>query len=114
MLRLFLLGLILTASVSQNSEDYEGSGNGDDEPDEDSDDITSSGTMELKNEVQSSPDKDAGDDDGSTMIIIIAAVSVVAVAVLAIVAIVLFRRHLQNREQGVYTVPTEQTQKGAV
>ncbi|XP_037402337.1 uncharacterized protein si:dkey-262k9.2 [Pygocentrus nattereri] len=114
MLRLFLLGLILTAStVSQKSEEPEGSADGDDEEDEDPAGL-SSGTEELKNEERSLGNKFTGDDDGSTTIIIIAAVSVVAVAVIAIIAIVLFRRHLQNREQGVYTVPTEQTQKGAV
>ncbi|KAL7832225.1 hypothetical protein AOLI_G00297730 [Acnodon oligacanthus] len=112
MLRLFLLGLILTASIVK-SEEPEGSADGDDEGDEDTDGLNS-GTLELKNEAHPSGDKNKEDDDGSTTIIIIAAVSVVAVAVIAIIAIVLFRRHLQNREQGVYTVPTEQTQKGAV
>ncbi|KTF78601.1 hypothetical protein cypCar_00018786, partial [Cyprinus carpio] len=46
-----------------------------------------------------------------TLVIILAAVSVI---VLAIGAIVLFRRYLQNREQGVYSVPAEQGQKAAV
>ncbi|KAI9532255.1 hypothetical protein NQZ68_033195 [Dissostichus eleginoides] len=44
-----------------------------------------------------------------TLIIII-----VAVAVLTISVTLLVRRNLRNREQGIYSVPTEQDQKGTV
>ncbi|KTF76178.1 hypothetical protein cypCar_00030646 [Cyprinus carpio] len=62
-------------------------------------------------------DRSTGDDEaneGGTLIIIIAAVSVIVLAIGGIVAIFLFRRYLQSREQGVYSVPAEQGQKAAV
>ncbi|XP_056099297.1 uncharacterized protein si:dkey-262k9.2 [Rhinichthys klamathensis goyatoka] len=60
-------------------------------------------------------DKSTGDEAaGGTLVIIIAAVSVTILAIGCIVAILLFRRYLQNREQGVYSVPVEQGQKAAV
>ncbi|XP_060744976.1 uncharacterized protein si:dkey-262k9.2 [Tachysurus vachellii] len=110
MLRLLLLTLLLTVKAS--ATDTDGSGyytNNDDEDEE------PQGTpyvphiaSEVKNEVGA---HNADADDGSTTIIIIAAVSVVALAIVAVIAVVLFTRHLQRREQGVYSVPVEQGQK---
>ncbi|XP_064803982.1 uncharacterized protein LOC135522026 isoform X4 [Oncorhynchus masou masou] len=53
-------------------------------------------------------------EDGFTTIVIIVAVSVVALSIAVIVAIVLVRRRMHNRPQGVYSVPAEQGMKGTV
>ncbi|XP_047676385.1 uncharacterized protein si:dkey-262k9.2 [Tachysurus fulvidraco] len=106
MLRLLLLTLLLTVKAS--ATDTDGSGyytNNDDEDEEPQGPHTAS---EVRNEVGA---HNADVDDGSTTIIIIAAVSVVALAIVAVIAVVLFTRHLQRREQGVYSVPVEQGQK---
>ncbi|KAJ8378921.1 hypothetical protein AAFF_G00232860 [Aldrovandia affinis] len=114
MFRLFILCLVLRAAAAVTSEESEASGDmGDDE-----DEIV---TRKDLNEVPpnniepGSVDKAMGNgEDGFTTIVVIAAVSVVALAAVAIAAIILVRRHMQNRQQGVYSVPTEQTQKAAV
>ncbi|XP_058269545.1 uncharacterized protein si:dkey-262k9.2 [Hemibagrus wyckioides] len=103
MLRLFLLTLLLTVKAFET--DTDGSGYvGDDEEDEETQ--TPGTHLAVKNEFSN-----VDHDDGSTTIIIIAAVSVVTLAIVAIIAVILFKRHLQRREQGVYSVPVEQGQK---
>ncbi|XDV31972.1 hypothetical protein PO909_002887 [Leuciscus waleckii] len=98
MLRLLILFLILQGS----GDDEDGDG-----------DIKEINGRAL--EAGPGLDKSTGDEDaGGTLVIIIAAVSITVLAIGAIVAIVLFRRYLQNREQGVYSVPVEQGQKAAV
>ncbi|XP_043114062.1 uncharacterized protein si:dkey-262k9.2 [Puntigrus tetrazona] len=120
MLRLLILFLILRGAAA-TSEDLEGTSSGDIGDDEDGDDY-----VKVRRPVFSDAgppgtkpgsDKSTGDDEaneGGTLVIIIAAVSVIVLAIGGIVAILLFRRYLQNREQGVYSVPAEQGQKAAV
>ncbi|TDH11976.1 hypothetical protein EPR50_G00066220 [Perca flavescens] len=60
-------------------------------------------------------DKNTGlKEEQTTMIVIIVAAVALALSVAVIVAIVLVKRHKYNRQQGIYSVPTEQDQKGAV
>ncbi|KAK3531888.1 hypothetical protein QTP70_034390, partial [Hemibagrus guttatus] len=100
MLRLLLLTLLLTVKASET--DIDGSGNMDQA-------IGPHFASKVKNEL--GINNDDPDVDGSTTIIIIAAVSVVTLAIVATIAVILFKRHLQRREQGVYSVPVEQDQK---
>ncbi|XP_077063997.1 uncharacterized protein LOC143715949 [Siphateles boraxobius] len=118
MLRLLILFLIVQGSAA-TSEDTEGNSSGTDDEDGDGN------IHEVRNEGRSVKsegheeslglDKSRGEEDGGgTLIIIIAAVSVTILSIGGIVAIVIFRRYLQNREQGVYSVPVEQGQKASV
>ncbi|XP_053363417.1 uncharacterized protein si:dkey-262k9.2 isoform X1 [Clarias gariepinus] len=113
MLRLLLLTLLLT--VKADKSDHEASGGEYDTDDEEQEDgqerITTFENSLLAAEVKNVPD-DAETEDGHTMVIIIAAVCVVALAIVTVIAVVLFKLHLQRREQGVYSVPVEQGQKG--
>ncbi|XP_048017488.1 uncharacterized protein si:dkey-262k9.2 [Megalobrama amblycephala] len=122
MLRLLILFLILQGSAA-TSEDTEGNSSGFLGDDEDGDGYRKDVVCRMFDPVKSEgpkenpgTDRSTGDDDatGGTLIIIIAAVSVTVLAIGSIVAIVLFRRYLQSREQGVYSVPAEQGQKAAV
>ncbi|MCJ8740334.1 hypothetical protein PDJAM_G00057670 [Pangasius djambal] len=102
MLRLLLLALLLT--VKADKSDRDGSGDG----------FFQDGMQfgpHVASEVKNDPE-DIDNEEGSITFIIIAAVSVVALAIVAVIAVVLFRRHLKRREQGVYSVPVEQGQKG--
>ncbi|XP_060753672.1 uncharacterized protein si:dkey-262k9.2 [Neoarius graeffei] len=109
MLRLLLLTLLLMVKAA-TSDHVDGSGHGE-FPDEEQDDEPEIRLGESQGVKHEFDDGDA--EDGNTTIIIIAAVCVVTLAVVAVIAVVLFRRHLQRREQqGVYSVPVEQGQKG--
>ncbi|XP_066538277.1 uncharacterized protein si:dkey-262k9.2 [Hoplias malabaricus] len=111
MLRLFLLCLILTATTATSEDDVqEGSGDDDDEPGDD--EIVADQQSYNEQKVEAKQSKEEG--GGPTTIIIIAAVSLIALAIFAVLAIVLFKRHLHAREQGEYTVPTDQEQKVSV
>ncbi|KAK7172080.1 hypothetical protein R3I93_004394 [Phoxinus phoxinus] len=123
MLRLFILFLILQGSAAA-SDDTEGNSSGNDGPYVDDEDFGNkmtegrSGSPLLESEgpvASPGSDRSKGDEaGGDTLVIIIAAVSVAILAIGGIVAIVLFRRYLHRREQGVYSVPVEQGQKAAV
>ncbi|XP_035389996.1 uncharacterized protein si:dkey-262k9.2 [Electrophorus electricus] len=112
MLRFLLLCLIFATSDA-DYEDYspmyeqtEGSGGIIEEDDEEL-----PGPVSYKYDTGTWSESSNGSkqtQEGSSMIIIIAAVSVVALAIAAVVAIFLFKRHLQSREQGIYDVPVEQ------
>ncbi|XP_040923768.1 uncharacterized protein si:dkey-262k9.2 [Betta splendens] len=111
---LFLCMLLLRAVVS---EEGEGSGcDGRIDDDEDAECVTKS--VQSKNHQDSLfVDKAKGEDEREenyTMIIIIVAAVVMVLSVAAVVIILLVRRHMQSRQPGVYTVPTEQDQKVAV
>ncbi|XP_050985245.1 uncharacterized protein si:dkey-262k9.2 [Labeo rohita] len=120
MLRLLILFLILRgAAATSDNPEFNSSGDGMDD-DEDAADEGNTVRFDLTpnenfGEVPGS-DKSTGDDanGGGTLVIIIAAVSVAVLAIAGIAATVLFRRYLQSREQGVYSVPAEQGQKAAV
>lgn len=122
MLRLLFLFLILRGAAA-TSEDTEGNYSGDYiVDDEDGDAPVETRRIQYSDpgeipKVGPGSDRSTGDDEaneGGTLIIIIAAVSVIVLAIGGIVAIFLFRRYLQSREQGVYSVPAEQGQKAAV
>ncbi|XP_073674459.1 uncharacterized protein [Garra rufa] len=121
MLRLLILFLILRgAAASSDDQDFNSSGD-DIGDDEDGEDVVKQRRPELtipEDSPGADPDSDKstgdGDNGGGTLVIIIAAVSVAVLAIGSIVAIVLFRRYLRSREQGVYSVPAEQGQKAAV
>ncbi|XP_052472358.1 uncharacterized protein si:dkey-262k9.2 isoform X6 [Carassius gibelio] len=121
MLRLLFLFLILGGAAA-TSEDTEGDSSGDVMDDEDyvfKGKVVHTVYSDPVNIPKQSPgsDKSTGEDaanEGGTLVIILAAVSVIVLAIGGIVAIVLFRRYLQSREQGVYSVPAEQGQKAAV
>ncbi|XP_059390101.1 uncharacterized protein si:dkey-262k9.2 isoform X2 [Carassius carassius] len=113
MLRLLFLFLILGGAAA-TSEDTEGNSSGD---------VMGKTLPNVYADPVKIPkpspgsDKSTGDDEaneGGTLVIIIAAVSVIVLAIGGIVAIVLFRRYLLSREQGAYSVPAEQGQKAAV
>lgn len=109
MLLLLLLALLLPATTVL-ADEVEGSGNDID----DEDLVVSQGTMlDYVPDI----DKATGATEGSdnfTVIVIAVAVAVVALAVVVIVAIHLVRRHTHRRQQGVYSVPTDQDQKVSI
>ncbi|XP_071324449.1 uncharacterized protein [Trachinotus anak] len=104
---LFLCLLLLLPAATALSEESEGSA------DDDMDDEDLYGKAGSP-EVQSKHSRDSTVVDQLTLIIIVVAVAVVALSVAAIVTIVLIKRRIHSRQQGVYSVPTEQDQKGAV
>ncbi|XP_034729052.1 uncharacterized protein si:dkey-262k9.2 [Etheostoma cragini] len=106
---LFLCLLLLLPAATALSKEIEGSADGDLDDDEDF-----IGSAEIPRHG-SGADKTTGlKEDQSTMIIIIVAVVALTLLVAVIAAIILVRRHKYNRQQGIYSVPTEQDQKGAV
>ncbi|KAJ8289758.1 hypothetical protein GJAV_G00005010 [Gymnothorax javanicus] len=121
MLRLLILCLVLSAAVTSETQE-ENEASGDNEDDEDGRNIVSEDQVQGRRiePVGSGPvpvgtvDSKASDQDGFTTAAIIAAVCVVALAAVAIIAVILVRRHMQNRQQGVYSVPVEQSVKSAI
>ncbi|XP_068426903.1 uncharacterized protein si:dkey-262k9.2 [Clinocottus analis] len=106
---LFLCLLLMLPAASAVSEETEGSA--DDGLDDDEDSIR---RTDLDPHDPSEPAGVKETQDHLTLIIIIVAVAVLTLAGAAIITIVLVRRHLHNRQQGIYFVPTEQDQKGAI
>ncbi|XP_056236696.1 uncharacterized protein si:dkey-262k9.2 isoform X1 [Seriola aureovittata] len=119
MMRLLFLCLLLLPAATAGSEEKEGSAD-DDIDDEDLYGKTGAGFPDVHSKRAQGPtfvDKTTGEEEKSdqlTLIIIVVAVAVVALSVAAIVTIMLVRRRMHSRQQGVYSVPTEQDQKGAV
>lgn len=108
---LFLCLLLLPAATAF-SEETEGSANGDVD---DEDGIEEETVIAETAGIDLIADKTTGAEgnpDQITMIVIIVAVAALTLSVSAIVTIMLVRRHMQKREQGIYSVPTEQDQKG--
>ncbi|XP_047453921.1 uncharacterized protein si:dkey-262k9.2 isoform X2 [Mugil cephalus] len=103
---LFLCLLLLLPAAADVADLVEGSAD-DDADDEDY-------TSDL-NSVPV-PDKTKGkEEEGQmTLIIIIVAAVVLSLTVATVVTILLVRRHVHNRQQGIYSVPIEQDQKGAI
>ncbi|XP_071324447.1 uncharacterized protein [Trachinotus anak] len=114
---LFLCLLLLLPAATALSEESEGSAD-DDMDDEDLYGKAGSPEVQSKHSRDSTVvGKTTGEEEKSdqlTLIIIVVAVAVVALSVAAIVTIVLIKRRIHSRQQGVYSVPTEQDQKGAV
>ncbi|XP_035527671.1 uncharacterized protein si:dkey-262k9.2 [Morone saxatilis] len=115
---LFLCLLLLLPAATAFSEEDEGSADGGLENDDE----------DLNGPLKQIPDVFTADYPGSlsdkatgvegsdqlTMIIIIVAVTALTLSVAAVVVIMLVRRRMHKRQQGVYSVPAEQDQKGAV
>nr|XP_046170964.1 uncharacterized protein LOC124005604 [Oncorhynchus gorbuscha]XP_046170966.1 uncharacterized protein LOC124005604 [Oncorhynchus gorbuscha] len=124
MLRLLFLCLMVTLrGAAASSEESEGSADVADGDDEDlfkqnvSPNLGQYSTLEPETDDTVDINKATGEkvaEDGFTTIVIIVAVSVVALSIAVIVAIVLVRRRMHNRPQGIYSVPTEQGMKGTV
>ncbi|XP_037130554.1 uncharacterized protein si:dkey-262k9.2 isoform X3 [Syngnathus acus] len=115
MMRLLLLCLLLpTATVF--SDEIEGSAF-DGQDDEDSFEENELTEIQDRNDLDTFVDKTKGAEDMTdqfTLIAIIGGVSVLALSVAVIVAVMLVRRRMHKQQQGIYSVPTEQDQKGAV
>ncbi|XP_057690271.1 uncharacterized protein si:dkey-262k9.2 [Corythoichthys intestinalis] len=115
MMRLLLVCLLLpTATVF--SEEFEGSTfEGFDDEDALEENVIE-GVLDT-DDSEMIIDKSKGPNDKTdqfTLIVIIGTVSVLTVSVTAIVAVMLVRRQMHKQQQGIYSVPTEQDQKGAV
>ncbi|XP_071324448.1 uncharacterized protein [Trachinotus anak] len=108
---LFLCLLLLLPAATALSEESEGSAD-DDMDDEDL--YGKAGSPEVQSKHSRDSTVVGKTTDQLTLIIIVVAVAVVALSVAAIVTIVLIKRRIHSRQQGVYSVPTEQDQKGAV
>ncbi|KAM9310774.1 uncharacterized protein KZ484_026596 isoform 4-T4 [Pholidichthys leucotaenia] len=106
MTRLLFLCLLLLLPAA--AAVYEGSAG--DELDDDEDNVRR-GKMPI-----TFADKTTGVEDSArvTLIVIIVAATVLALSVAAVVTIIVIRRKMHSRQQGIYSVPTEQDQKGAI
>ncbi|XP_077455459.1 uncharacterized protein LOC144073482 isoform X1 [Stigmatopora argus] len=115
MMPLLLLCLLLpTATVF--SEEFEGSaidGFDDEDALEENEIDGVQDTDDLELFIDKSKDQD-NTTDQLTLIVIIGAVTMLTVSVAAVVAVMLVRRRKHKQQQGIYSVPTEQDQKGAV
>ncbi|XP_067094548.1 uncharacterized protein si:dkey-262k9.2 [Osmerus mordax] len=113
MMRFLFLCLLLRAAIATEFE--VGSGNGEID-DEDFVAQTRTPILRMYTDMVDANKSTGGDGAQSTFvtIVIVVAVSVVALSIAAIVAVVLVRRRMHNRQQGIYSVPAEQGQKGAV
>lgn len=114
MIRVLFLCLLLLPATNAVSEENEGSANGvlDDE------DLIEEDTGIADVLAKQAPDSlpDISEDETSDqfiMIVIIVAVTALTLSFAAIVTIMLVRRHMHRRQQGIYSVPTEQNHKGA-
>ncbi|XP_070768715.1 uncharacterized protein [Enoplosus armatus] len=114
---LFLCLLLLLPAATAVSEENEGSADGglDDDDDED---LYKNVTTDVPR--KQSPGLVVGKNTGVeettdqfTLIVIVVAVTVLTLSVATIFTIMLVRRHM-HRQQGIYSVPAEQDQKGAV
>ncbi|XP_070823268.1 uncharacterized protein [Chaetodon trifascialis] len=112
---LFLCLLLLLPAATAVSEEVEGSADGGvDDEDLHEEEIL---IPDVRGSLASGSlvDKTTGADktsDQFTMIVIIVVVTALTLSVAAIVTIMFVRRHMHSRQQGIYSVPTEQEQKG--
>ncbi|XP_034084096.1 uncharacterized protein si:dkey-262k9.2 isoform X1 [Gymnodraco acuticeps] len=106
MMRLLFLCLMLLLPAASAVSELEGSADGVPDDDEDSV-ILKPSDSRLAESVTEGPDQ-------FTLIIIIVAVAMLTISGAAIIITMLVRRKMRNREQGIYSVPTEQDQKGTV
>ncbi|XP_056141773.1 uncharacterized protein si:dkey-262k9.2 isoform X2 [Lampris incognitus] len=114
---LFLCLLIPAARVSSEEGDGSGGEEFDDEDFSKTNEVQVQGAFLDNSNVDLVADKTTGVADSSgqltLIVVVVVAVSVVALTV-AVIIVVLVRRRKHNQQQGIYTVPTEQGQKGAV
>ncbi|CAN9514345.1 unnamed protein product [Ophioblennius macclurei] len=109
---LFLCLLLLLPAAAAVTEDAEGSAEGDVVTDDE--DLTRIMVHDVLSDA-STVDKTTGEGPDQLLPIVIGvALTVLALSVVAIVAIILVRRKTHNRQQGIYSVPTEQDQKGPI
>ncbi|KAF6739620.1 hypothetical protein FQA47_004901 [Oryzias melastigma] len=108
---LFLSLLLLLPAASALSTKYEGSGHSDSEYGDDDDyDAVPMTSIPLGKVVDKSPGSE-NSNEGQVLVIAIVVAVAVLVLTIVIVAVTCVRRRMQNREQGIYTVPTEQNHK---
>ncbi|KAF7665754.1 hypothetical protein LDENG_00132500 [Lucifuga dentata] len=116
MIRLLVLCLLLHAATA-SSEVTEGSGGeGIDDEDLYNEKLSPGQTSNLgKSAPGSTVDRSTGEtSDQFSLIVIAIAVTLLALSVAVVIAVMLARRHMHNRQQGIYSVPTEQDQKAPV
>lgn len=114
MMRLLFLCLLLLPAATGVSEPNEGSADGDTDDEDPIEDVVIPVLRDEQGPILHAG-KTVGTEDSSdqlTMIVIIVAVAALTLSIAAIVTIMLVRRHMQHRQQGIYTVPIEQRQKG--
>ncbi|XP_070691147.1 uncharacterized protein [Pempheris klunzingeri] len=116
MMRLLFLCLLLLPAATAVSEETEGSADaGLDDEDLFVKDVNPGVNAKLPS--GSAVDRTTGVEGSSdqfTLVVIIVAATVVTLSVAAVITIMLVRRHMHSRQQGIYSVPTEQDQKMAV
>ncbi|KAM4735075.1 uncharacterized protein FYW61_005647 [Anableps anableps] len=106
---LFLCVLLLLPTATVLSEEFEGSADYSDDED-----------LVVKKNMPYVKGSQAGDESAKetsshmTLIIIPAVVAVVALSVIAVAAIMLMKRQKLKRQQGIYSVPTEQNHKETI
>ncbi|XP_044063566.1 uncharacterized protein si:dkey-262k9.2 isoform X2 [Siniperca chuatsi] len=115
MMRLLFLCLLLLPAATAVSEDNEGSADGDSD-DEDLNALVVITTDPPTDDIALIDKAKSVEDtaDHFTLIVIVVAVTVLTLSVATISTIILVRRHMHNRQQGIYSVPTEQDQKVSV
>lgn len=115
MIRLLFLCLLLLRPAVSKEEDGSGLGDDDDEGDVLEEDVSTDLGQESSSVDTTRGEKDkSGEGDQITLIVIVVAATVVALSVSAVAITMLVRRHMLKRQQGIYSVPTEQDQKAAV
>ncbi|XP_063734745.1 uncharacterized protein si:dkey-262k9.2 isoform X2 [Eleginops maclovinus] len=107
MMRLLFLCLLLMLPAASAVSEFEGSA--DEVPDDDED-----STVPQKPSDSHRAKSSTEVTDQFTVIGIVVAVAILTLSVAAVIIVLLVRRNMHNREQGVYSVPTEQDQKGTI
>ncbi|XP_056900746.1 uncharacterized protein si:dkey-262k9.2 isoform X2 [Takifugu flavidus] len=108
---LFLCLLLLLPTTTAASDDVEGSADGD----VDDEDLNEDPDFLEKYGSGLGVAGSMGDEeraDNFIMVVIVVAVAALTLSVAAIVTVMLVRRHMRRQQQGVYSVPVEQHQKG--
>nr|XP_046255488.1 uncharacterized protein si:dkey-262k9.2 isoform X2 [Scatophagus argus] len=112
---LFLCLLLLLPAATAVSEEDEGSA----DEDVDDEDLIEGKTVIPHGRSNIGSDSLAGKTTGTeessdhfTLIVIVVAVTTLTLSVATLVTIMLVRRHMHSRQQGIYSVPTEQDHKG--
>ncbi|KAK2910367.1 hypothetical protein Q8A73_008082 [Channa argus] len=117
-LLLLRVGMFSSLMLSALSDEREGSG----DVETDDEDFTTLGYLDRSErkvayndlKVANEAKSEGEGEDKLTVIIIVVAATVLALSVVAIVTTLLVRRRMHNRQQGIYSVPTEQDKKEAI
>ncbi|XP_043973455.1 uncharacterized protein si:dkey-262k9.2 isoform X2 [Gambusia affinis] len=106
---LFLCVLLLLPAATVLSEDLEGSA-------DDSDDEDFVMRKHIPHVEGSQAENEGTKENPSqmTLIVISVVVAVVALSIIAVAAVMLMKRQKLKQQQGIYSVPTEQNEKGTI